>query len=85
FLSGDWPLMLRVFVFAVVGIYALSAALQGCMERPFGLFFRVLCIVAGLLALWPAGVLVNVVGALFVVVLLFWNVRFAGDGVRAAA
>ncbi|MEJ6398960.1 TRAP transporter permease, partial [Yoonia sp. 208BN28-4] len=41
FLSGDWPLMLRVFVFAVVGIYALSAALQGCMERPFGLFFRV--------------------------------------------
>ncbi len=87
FLSGDWPAMLQVFGFAVVGVYGLSAALQGCMERPFGLIVRAFCVAAGLAALWPEALLVNIVGAVAVLALLVWNVRELrekGPVVRAA-
>ena len=74
-LSGDWPAMIRIFLFGVVGIYGLSAALQGCMERPFGLVMRLACAVAGLATLWPGMLVLNIVGALAVLALLAWNVR----------
>ena len=74
-LSGDWPAMAQVFGFAVVGIYAISAALQGCMEKPFGIAMRGLCAVAGLGCLWPGMLLVNLIGAVTVAGLLVWNIR----------
>ena len=74
-LSGNWPEMIRVFAFAVVGVYALSAALQGCMEKPFGLVMRLLCLVAGLACLWPDILLANVIGAIVVACLLLWNIK----------
>lgn len=77
FLSGDLPAMLQVFGFAVVGVYALSAGLQGCMERPFGWIVRILCFAAGTAAMWPGLIWVNVAGALTVIGLLIWNIRSA--------
>ncbi len=74
-LSGDWPAMIRVFVFGVIGIYALSAALQGCMERPFGWVMRGLCAVAGVAAVWPDAIAINIAGAAAVIALLLWNMR----------
>ena len=76
-LSGDWPAMIRVFCFAVIGIYALSACLQGCMERPFGIVMRVACLIAGLACLWPAMLVANIAGALAVAALLIWNIKSA--------
>lgn len=76
FLSGDWPAMIQVFVFAVVGVYGLSAALQGCMEKPFGVLMRGLCLLAGLACLWPDALLANLAGVVAVFGLLFWNVKF---------
>jgi TRAP transporter 4TM/12TM fusion protein len=76
FLSGNWPAMIQVFAFAVVGVYGLSAALQGCMEKPFGLFMRALCLVGGLACLWPEALLANVLGVIAVFGLLVWNVKF---------
>lgn len=75
FLSGNWPEMLRIFAFAVIGIYALSAALQGCMENPFGVLMRVVVAAAGVACLWPGLLLVNSVGVLAVLALLAWNIR----------
>jgi TRAP-type uncharacterized transport system fused permease subunit len=77
FLSGDWPAMLQVFGFAVVGVYALSAGLQGCMERPFFRPVRIVCFAAGTAAMWPGLFWVNVAGVLTVLGLLVWNVRSA--------
>ncbi|MEL6953381.1 MAG: TRAP transporter fused permease subunit [Pseudomonadota bacterium] len=74
-LSGDWPAMLRVFVFAVIGLYALAAALQGCMERPLGLVGRALAGVAGVACMWPEPVWVNLAGGAAVVALLVLNLR----------
>lgn len=76
FLSGDWPVMIQVFGFSVVGIYGLSAALQGCMEKPFGMVMRAMCLLAGLACLWPDALLVNISGVAAVFALLVWNVKF---------
>jgi len=75
FLSGNWGEMLTVFAFAVVGVYGIAAALQGCMEKPFGPIMRGLAVCAGFAALWPAFLLVNIAGALGVIALLVWNIK----------
>lgn len=75
FLSGDWPAMIQIFIFAVFGVYALSAGLQGCMERRFGIVMRVLSLAAGLACLWPAALVLNLCGVVAVLALLFWNIR----------
>ena len=85
FLSGDWPVMIRIFLFAVVGIYALSAALQGCMERPFGWLMRVPVGAAGLACLWPDVVIVNIAGVAVVAGLLAWNLRGGDPTARTAS
>jgi TRAP-type uncharacterized transport system fused permease subunit len=83
-LSGNWPEMIRVFIFAVIGVYAFSAALQGCMERPFGMVMRALCVCAGLASLWPGVIWLNVVGALAVIGLLVWNAKLSTSAVPSA-
>ena len=75
FLSGDWLAALTIFGFAVFGIYALAAALQGCMERPVGWGVRAQIGVAGFACLWPGLLLANIAGALAVIALLAWNIR----------
>jgi len=61
-LSGDWLAALQVFAFAVVGIYALAAALEGFMERRLVPLTQVLVGLAGVLLLWPGDLQVNFVG-----------------------
>ena len=75
FLAGDWLVSLTIFGFAVFGIYALAAALQGCMERPIGILFRALCFAAGLACLWPNDLVVNAAGVVAVIALLAWNIK----------
>ncbi len=83
-LSGDWPAMIQVFLFAVVGVYALSAMLQGCMERPFGPVMRALSAAAGFACLWPEALMINIIGAVAVLALLAFNIRSAGPQEPAA-
>jgi TRAP transporter 4TM/12TM fusion protein len=79
FLSGDWPVMLTIFTFGVVGIYGLAGALQGCMETPIGVPLRIVLAVAGAACLWPTTLLVHLAGAGVIIALLVWNRR----GLRA--
>ena len=80
FLAGDWAVSFTIFAFAVFGIYAIAASLQGCMERPTGWIFRGLAFAAGVACLWPNDLIVNGLGVLSVLALLFWNVK--GPGAR---
>ncbi|WP_316012965.1 TRAP transporter fused permease subunit [Roseobacter sp. HKCCA0434] len=75
FLSGNWGDAFVVFLFGVVGTYALAGALQGCMERPMGWPARIVAGAAGLACLWPAGLAVNLIGALVAIALLVANKR----------
>lgn len=75
-LSGDWPVMLQIFAFGAVGVYAIAAALQGCMEKPVHMAMRPVILAAGIACLWPDSILVNIVGLVAVVAFLVINVRF---------
>ncbi len=72
-LSGDWGAAFTVFGFAVVGIYALAAGMQGCMERRLNIPFRAAALVTGIACLWPFSLIVNVAGVVGVAVLLVFN------------
>ncbi|HGG06860.1 MAG TPA: TRAP transporter fused permease subunit, partial [Aliiroseovarius sp.] len=74
-LSGDWNAMLTVFGFAVIGIYAIAAAFQGCMEKPFGTAMRLTSFLAGVACLWPFDIRIQIVGTLVVIGLLVLNIR----------
>ena len=74
-LAGDWGQAVIIFAFAIIGIYALSASLQGCMEAPFGILPRLIALAAGIACLWPASYLVNAAGSVVVIGLLVWNVK----------
>jgi TRAP-type uncharacterized transport system fused permease subunit len=74
-LSGNWGEMVWVFGFGVFGVYAIAAALQGCMEHPFGIVMRVLSLAAGVACVWPSMPIVNVGGAFCVLALIAWSIR----------
>lgn len=75
FLSGDWGVMLVIFGFGVVGIYAIAGALQGCMESPLNPALRIVAGVAGAACLWPAPLWVHLIAASVVVALVVYNAR----------
>jgi len=50
--------------------------LQGCMEKPFGWLMRAIVGAAGLAAIWPGVILINVLGAAAVIGLLIFNIKF---------
>lgn len=52
-LSGDWLGATRIAVFAVVGIYGLTAAYEGYCEAPLRAPWRVAFATCGVAALWP--------------------------------
>lgn len=83
FLSGDWGVMIVIFSFGVVGIYALAGALQGCMESPLNPILRVVAGVAGAACIWPAPLWVHVVAASIVIVLVVYNARQARVAIAA--
>ena len=76
-LSGDWPQMLTVFGFAVVGIYAIAAAFQGCMEHPLGIAQRAIAFLAGAGCLMPTDHRIQIAGTIVVLGLLAFNIAGA--------
>ena len=73
-LSGDWGTALVISAFAFVGIYALAASLQGCLEYRVGLPLRAVLLAAGIACIMPVGLLIQAASASLVIALLVWNV-----------
>ncbi len=73
--GGDPVAALEVFAFALVGVYGIAAALQGCMEAPLSWPLRAVAFGAGVAAVWPSDLLVDLTGVAVVLALLFWSVR----------
>ncbi len=74
FLSGDWPVALKIFIFALLGVYAVAAALEGYMENRLSLAQRVVAMALGIACLVPIFWL-NLIAAAGVAMLLFFNKR----------
>ncbi len=65
-ITGSWLDALPVFVFAVVGLYALFGSLYGVLERPVGLVLRAAAGLSAVLLLWPHGRLEVYLAGVFV-------------------
>ncbi len=77
--SGGWPAVLQVGVFALFGIYALNALIQNYAEGPLTILTGVLLVIGGIGCFWPANLAVNVLGAAFVSGAVFASSRTAGS------
>ncbi|MCC0029750.1 MAG: TRAP transporter fused permease subunit [Brucellaceae bacterium] len=82
-LAGDWPAMLEIFAFAIFGLWALGAAVEGYWENRLSLLPRLAVGVVGAALLWPLPLAAHL-GALAAFAALFaWNIR-AGRGAQVS-
>jgi TRAP transporter 4TM/12TM fusion protein len=77
FLSGDFGVALEVFVFACLGIYALTGAIEGHLETALALPLRPVYAALGVALLWPLTWPWHMGAAIAVLVILAWNVKRA--------
>ncbi|MHA1190040.1 MAG: TRAP transporter large permease subunit, partial [Alphaproteobacteria bacterium] len=75
FLSGTWDQVLIIFVQAVIGSYALGAALDGHMEAPLAWPLRAAAAIAGVTVMWPGIALANLAAGAVIIALLAISVR----------
>jgi TRAP transporter 4TM/12TM fusion protein len=75
-ITGDFMEMLRVFCFALFGIYAIIAGLEGYLEHKLHPVVRLLMFPIGALMLWPHGqILLDGAGVLIFLAVLVWSSR----------
>ncbi|WP_417546284.1 TRAP transporter permease [Marinobacter sp.] len=75
-ITGDFTEMIRVFCFALFGIYAIIAGLEGYLEHKLNFLVRALMFPLGALMLWPHGqILVDGAGLIIFVAVLVWSSR----------
>ncbi|MCG6122494.1 MAG: TRAP transporter fused permease subunit [Microvirga sp.] len=75
FLGGPWIDVIHIFIIAVLGVYALGAAIEGHMEAPINWVMRIVLFAAGVALLWPNNTMVEIIGAIGVIAIIVWNIR----------
>ncbi len=85
FIGGSALEVFAVFVAAVLGVYALGAAIEGHMEAPLNWPLRILAACAGTVLMWPGLPLLSIGGGIVVIALLAWSIRRDRAGRVAAA
>jgi len=79
FLSGDFAAALEVFVFAALGIYAITGAIEGHLEAVLNWPLRVTCAALGVSLLWPLAWPWHVGAAITILVVWTWNIKRLSD------
>jgi TRAP transporter 4TM/12TM fusion protein len=75
-ITGDFTEMIRVFLFALFGIYAIIAGLEGYLEHKLHPVVRLLMFPIGALMLWPHGqILLDGAGVVIFIAVLVWSSR----------
>jgi len=85
FLSGDWPVMLEIFGFALFGLWAISAAIEGYWENRLNIVMRFAVFAAGLALLWPSDRLIHALALIAFFALFWWNIRGAKSTLQKEA
>jgi len=66
----------EIFLFALIGLYALAAAFEGHMEAPLGLPGRLVAALSGVVMVWPSDLLLNFAGlAIFAMLVVVVHYR----------
>ncbi|QID17968.1 TRAP transporter fused permease subunit [Nitrogeniibacter mangrovi] len=85
-LGGSWGEIAEFGVFALIGLYAFSAGLQGYLEHRLGWALRAVLIGVAILLLWPLPIWVHGVGvAAFAALFVFSRRQGAGPSTVAPA
>ncbi len=83
-IGGSWNEVFAIFFFALFGLYAFTAALQGFMETKLNPLFRLLTLGAAVALLWPTTILVHVAGLVVVVAIFMMSFRASRKETNAA-
>ncbi len=78
FLYGDWAVMIEIFFFSLVGLYAFAAAFQGHLERDHGMVARLLLAAIAVCLLFPGQPWLHWGGLIAFVVFFAWDRIQAG-------
>ncbi|PHQ16382.1 TRAP transporter permease [Marinobacter profundi] len=77
-IGGDLTEMLMVFAFALFGIYAIVAGMEGFLEHRLGWFVRLVMFPVGALMLWPHQMLLlDLAGLVIFIGFFIWSSRKA--------
>ena len=77
-IGGGFLEVLEIFIFALIGLYAISGAMQGYLENTLGMPLRLLTMLLAITMLWPATFFVHLAGALGFGAVFFFNSRTPG-------
>jgi len=75
FLGGSWYEVIKIFLFALVGLYAFTGALQGYLENKLNWLFRLISLVLAFFLLAPSSLIIHLGAAACFTALLFINVK----------
>lgn len=75
FLSGNFEQAVPIFLFGVLGVYALAGFLEGHLEAPVGWIARAVLLPAGAVLIWPTGLVFQLAGAGVFLAIFVWNKR----------
>jgi len=73
--GGTWFEVASIFIFAMFGLYAFAAGIEGFMEAKLALPLRLLSLAAAAALLWPTTILIHLVGLVVLAVLFVINRR----------
>jgi len=74
-----------IFFFALFGLYAFAAGIEGYMENKLNLLFRLLTLGAAAALLWPTIWLVHLAGLVVLIGIFVLNRRVTQSEVQDAA
>jgi TRAP-type uncharacterized transport system fused permease subunit len=69
-ISGTWPEVFQIGLFALFGIYGLNSLIQNYAEGPLRIWHYPLLIAGVIAAFWPLQILINIVGAILVTIVV---------------
>lgn len=85
FIGGETPDVLRIFVFALFGLYAFVGFMEGYLEGPLNIALRILSGVAALLMLWPHhNILIDSAGLVVFIGLFMYSRKTRAASLQAA-
>ena len=70
-ISGTWSQRVTIFVFALLGLFALAAVFTGHINHPLSLVQRIMLLIAALILLWPGLLIFKVIVVCGMVLILF--------------
>ncbi|PLX98409.1 MAG: C4-dicarboxylate ABC transporter permease [Desulfuromonas sp.] len=75
FIGGSWDEVFMIFFFAMFGLYAFTAAIQGFMEAPLKLPVRLITFGCAVALLYPSDLLIHLAGLVVLCGIFTFNFR----------